>query len=203
MELKSTWLEPRQRILQRQGKRLSIRLEREFWEQLEVCAKDRGGKLSELVFDLIAANPKVNRSSLLRTYCARWTRKKLIQAHLASQSSDIQAILTTCPIPCVVITREKKLVARNSAFSDQILGALVPPDQWDDADTIIRLSLGQPINKIAKDLTLQSKPNVETLVAFTRGSTVVQMKGKFCLLNQRQPSASPLLCFLVPHQTRR
>ena len=54
MELRSTWLEPRQRILQRNGKRISIRLEEEFWEKLEFCAKDEGFKLADLVFKLIS-----------------------------------------------------------------------------------------------------------------------------------------------------
>ena len=53
MESNLAWLKPRQRILQRRGHRLSIRLEEEFWEQLEFCAKDEGVKLSELVFRLI------------------------------------------------------------------------------------------------------------------------------------------------------
>ena len=48
MQLNSSWLEPRQRILQRDGKRISIRLEEEFWEQLEFCAKDEGLKLAGL-----------------------------------------------------------------------------------------------------------------------------------------------------------
>ena len=89
MESNLAWLRPRQRILQRHGHRLSIRLEEEFWEQLEFCAKDEGLKLSEMVFRLIDENTTINRSSLLRTYCARWMRKKLVQAHLSNTNADI------------------------------------------------------------------------------------------------------------------
>ena len=202
MKLKTRWLEPRQRILQRHGKRLSIQLEREFWDQLEVCAKDQGIKLSELVFELVAENPDMNRSSLLRTYCARWMRNKLLRAHLTSSNADIQALLTACPMPCVVITREKKLVAQNGAFSDKILGSLVAPDQWEDADNIIRFSLGKPIDRIIRDLTDGSAQYVETNVAFTRGSAIVQMIGRFCLLHQRSSTASPLLCYLDLQRAR-
>jgi len=46
MKMSSSRLEPRQRILQRDGKRISIRLEEEFWEQLEFCAKNEGFRLA-------------------------------------------------------------------------------------------------------------------------------------------------------------
>jgi len=95
-----------------------------------------------------------------------------------------------------VITREKKLVAQNGAFSDKILGSLVAPDQWEHADNFIRFSLGKPIDRIIRDLMDDGTPYVETNVAITRGSTIVQMIGRFCLLHQRSSSASPLLCFL-------
>ncbi len=202
MELNLAWLQPRQRILQRRGHRLSIRLEEEFWDQLEFCAKDEGFKLSELVFRLVDENTSANRSSLLRTYCARWMRKKLVQAHISNTNADIQGILTSCPIPCVIVSREKKLIAQNSAFGEKILGALVSPDMWDDADTIIRFSLGKPIDRIVRDLMGESTPFVETNVAFSRGSTIVKMIGRFCLLNPRISDTSPLLCFLDPHRSR-
>lgn len=201
MELNLAWLKPRQRILQRHGKRLSIRLEEEFWEQLEFCAKDEGFKLSEMVFRLIDENTTINRSSLLRTYCARWMRKKLVQAHVSNTNTDIQGILTSCPIPCVIVSREKRLIAQNGAFGEKILGALVSPDMWEEADTIIRFSLGRPIDRIVRDLMGDDAPYIETNVAFSRGSAIVQMIGRFCLLNPRSSDTSPLLCFLDPNRT--
>lgn len=203
MELRTSWLEPHQRILQRDGKRVSIRLEHEFWEQLEFCAKTEGSKLADLVFNLIGKNSSANRSSLLRTYCARWMRKKLVQTHLANTSADIQGILASCPIPCVIVSREKRLVAQNSAFGDKILGALVAPDKWDDAESIIRFSLAKPIDRMVRDLMGEGPPYVETNVAFSRGTAIVQLIGRFCLLNPRSTDASPLLCFLDPQRKLR
>lgn len=202
MESNLAWLRPRQRILQRHGHRLSIRLEEEFWEQLEFCAKDEGLKLSEMVFRLIDENTTINRSSLLRTYCARWMRKKLVQAHLSNTNADIQGILTSCPIPCVIVSREKRLIAQNKAFGEKILGTLVSPDMWEEADTIVRFSLGRPINLIIRDLMGKGAPFVETNVAFSREAAIVQMIGRFCLLNPRTTDTSPLLCFLQPQQSR-
>lgn len=202
MKLSPSWLEPRQRILQRGGKRISIRLEEEFWEQLEFCAKEEGLKLADLVFNLIGENSPANRSSLLRTYCARWMRRKLVHSHLANTSADIQGILASCPIPCVIVSREKRLIAQNTAFGDKILGALVAPDKWDDANTIIRFSLARPINRIVRELLIDGTPFAETNVSFSRGSAIVQMIGRFCLLKPHNTDASPLLCFLDQQSSR-
>lgn len=194
-----SWLRPKQRILQRDGRRLSIRLEEEFWEQLEYSAKEEGLKLTDLVFRLVTDYRTENMSALLRAYCARWMRGKFVQAQLSSNNTDIHGILTSCPIPCVIVTREKRLVAQNSAFGDRILGSLVVPDQWDEADKIVRFSLARPIERIIRDLVEKRSTYVETNVAFSRGSTIVQMIGRFCLLNQRATDTTPLLCFLYPH----
>lgn len=203
MEQLPTWLSPRQRILQRDGRRLSIRLEEEFWEQLDLCAKDQGCKISDLVFRLFEESRSKNKSSMLRAYCARWMRKKAVQAHLSTFNADIQGILTSCPVPCVIVSREKRLVAQNEAFSERILGSLVSPDMWDEADAVVRFSLGQPINKIIRSLADQTSPYIETNVAFNRGSAIVQLIGRFCLLSPRNTDASPLLCFLSPYPQRK
>ena len=130
-------------------------------------------------------------------------RRKLVKSHLANSSADIQGILASCPIPCVIVSREKRLIAQNSAFGDKILGALIAPDKWEEAETIIRFSLARPINRIVRELMGDGSPFVETNVAFSRGKAIVQMIGRFCLLNQRSTDASPLLCFLDQKRKRK
>ncbi len=196
MEINPAWLKPRQRILQRDGKRVSIRLEEEFWEQLEFCAKDEGVKLADLVFGVIGGADTTNRTSLLRIYCARWMRRKVVQTFLTKSNADIQGILSSCPIPCVIVSSEKRLIAQNTAFSEKVLGALLSPDMWRDADTVVRFSLSKPIDRIIKELSEGLGAYVETNVAFSRGSEIVQMVGRFCRLNQDGTDSSPLICFL-------
>lgn len=192
------WLLPRQRILQRDGKKVSIRLEQEYWEQLEYCAKEEGYKLTDLIFRLFNENDTANRSSLLRTFCARWMRKKALQAQINAFTADIQGILTSCPIPCVIVSREKRLLAQNRAFSEKILGSLVSPDMWEDAETIVRFTLSRPIESIIREVSGQAAPFIDTNIAFSRGSAIVQMVGRFCLLSPRNRDTSPLLCFMDP-----
>lgn len=203
MEMNPAWLKPRQRILQRDGKRMSIRLEEEFWEQLEFCAKDEGVKLTDLVFSIIGEAEASNRTSLLRIYCARWMRRKVVQTFLTKSNADIQGIIASCPVPCVIVSSEKRLIAQNTAFSEQVLGSLLSPDMWSDADTVVRFSLSKPIDRIIEELTTGSGSYVETNVAFTRGAAIVQMVGRFCTLNPKGTEGSPLICFLGALKKKR
>ncbi|MGI9383375.1 MAG: ribbon-helix-helix domain-containing protein [Methyloligellaceae bacterium] len=204
MTADTSWLTPRQRILQRSRKRVSVRLEEEFWVQLEACAKEDGLKMTDLVFQLFEqAGDDINRSSVLRAYCVRWLRNKLAQVRLSSSDADLQVILSACDVPCVVITAEKKLVAHNHAFADKVLSSIVPPDQWDQAQSFVRFSLSKPINQIFDAVIASKVGYTEAHVAFSKDQGVVPMIGRFCLLNRRAVDSSPLLCFLMKRKRRK
>lgn len=66
-EIASPW---EQRILQRDGKRYSLRLEHEFWAALETIASRRKLRLNRLVADIASHRAgEGNLSSLLRVFC--------------------------------------------------------------------------------------------------------------------------------------
>lgn len=190
------WFRPRQRILQRNGRRVSLKLEEEFWEILELAAKDERIKLTDLIFRTMEDHPTANKSSLLRAFGGHWMRRKLVATQLASTNANIQGILSSCPLPCVIVTHEKKLIAQNSAFTERVLGTLISTVEAED--TVVRFSLGRPIAHIIRDLENGQKPFTETNVAFARGSKLVQFVGRFCLLSLRSGETSPLLCYLYP-----
>ncbi len=201
MHVEETSLKPRQRIFQRERKRLSIRLEEEFWRQLEAGAGEDGRKLTDLIFDLTrGAEGSVSRSSLLRTYCVRWLRQKLVQARLSASEADLQTILSACTTPCVVISLDKKLLAHNRAFSQGVLSALIAPDQMAQANQLVRFALSRPIGQIARAVVASETSYSEAYVAFSRESQVVQMVGRFCFMRREAHETSPLLCFLISHK---
>jgi predicted DNA-binding ribbon-helix-helix protein len=187
----------RQRILQRRHKRISIRLEEVFWAQLEACAREENIRLADLVFSLVEEREGENRSSLLRTYCVDWLRKRLFQARLAASQIDLQSILVACPTPCVVITPQRALAAQNPAFKTQIVNRLLnkqPPDP--DRNAVIRVSLREPFQTIVNRLHASKVGSLESEIAVSSGGESVTYSGNFCLLNRRPVEASPLLCFL-------
>ena len=191
--------EPRQRILQRRHRRLSIRLEEVFWVQLEACAKEEDVKLADLVFTLVETNSAAeNRSSLLRAFCVDWLRRRLFQARLAANQVDIQSILSACPLPCVIITQQRKLAAHNPAFAQEVLGRLVPPDKWRDAENVVRLTLKRSFESIADNVRASATGYAESELVFASAANQASYVGRFCLLSRRLIEAAPLLCFLRP-----
>lgn len=192
--------QPRQRILQRHHRRLSIKLEEVFWTQLETCAKEESLKLSDLVFGVAESaeskDEPGNRSSLLRAYCVDWLRKRLFQARLAASQVDIQLILAACPVPCVIITQQRRLAAHNPAFAREVLGRLVPPDDLKHAENVVRLTLSKSFETIADSVRANATGYAESELIFASASSQVSYIGRFCLLSRRSSEAAPLLCFL-------
>lgn len=188
---------PRQRILQRNHRRLSIRLEEIFWAQLETCAKEEGVKLADLVFSLTENLAETeNRSSLLRAYSIDWLRKRLLQARLSASQVDLQLILAACPAPCVIITQQRRLAAHNPAFAVEVLGRLVPPAELRQAENIIRLTLSKPFEVISNTVRTEAAGYTDCDVVFASGTEQMRFVGRFCLLNRRSNEGAPLLCFL-------
>ena len=191
--------QPRQRVLQRHHRRLSIRLEEIFWTQLETCAKEEGTKLSDLVFAVTDVTNE-NRSSLLRAYCVNWLRKHLFQARLGASPVDIQLILAACPVPCVIITQQRRLAAHNPAFAREVLGQLVPTDDLKHAENVVRLTLGKSFEAIADSVRASATGSAESDLVFVSATSRVTYVGRFCLLSRRSSEAAPLLCFLQAGQ---
>lgn len=188
---------PRQRILQRHYRRFSIKLEEVFWTQLETCAKEENRKLADLVFTVIEGGDEpTNRSSLLRAYCVDWLRKRLFQARLAASQFDIQMILAACPVPCVVITQQRKLAAHNPAFAREVLGRLVPPDKRQNAENVVRLTLSKSFEAIADSVRASATGHAESELVFASETRSASFTGSYCLLSRRWTEAAPLLCFL-------
>ena len=189
--------QPRQRILQRRHRRLSIRLEQVFWTQLETCAKEEGLKLTDLVFAVAESKGEPeNRSSLLRAYCVDWLRKRLFQARLSASQIDIQLILAACPTPCVIITQQRRLAAHNPAFAREVLGRLVPTGDLKHAENVVRLTLSQSFEAIADGVRASAAGYVESELVFASATSQATYIGRFCLLSRRSSEAAPLLCFL-------
>lgn len=191
--------EPRQRILQRRHRRMSIRLEEVFWVQLEACAKEENVKLADLVFNLIENNIETeNRSSLLRAFCVDWLRRRLFQARLSANQVDIQSILSACPLPCVIITQQRKLAAHNPAFAQEVLARIVPADKWRNAENVVRLTLKRSFESIADSVRASATGYAESELIFASQANQAAYVGRFCLLSRRLIEAAPLLCFLRP-----
>ncbi len=194
-------LEPRQRILQRNNQRVAIRLEEEFWDQLETCAQEEKRKLSSLLFDILENVPQNgNRAALIRVFCVRWLRQRLIQARQAAASSpDLQSILSACPTPCVIMTAEKAIIAYNNAFAETIVSGLAPQAEPNgkNTNTPLTFRLATPLETIYRDLASGKSRYHDTKASFVQLDKTKNTDARFCLIKSESSSNHPLLCFLT------
>jgi predicted DNA-binding ribbon-helix-helix protein len=105
--------------------RTSIKLEPEFWVYLADLAKERGVRPSALVNQVAAATPdRTNLASTLRTFALQQARQRVqtLQREvdrlaLAGSTENLLRVLEACPLPCVVLDRERKIKQLNRAFA--------------------------------------------------------------------------------------
>lgn len=115
---------PRQRILQADGRRYSLKLEEPFWEALDAAARERSVKLGRLVAQIAAdMSGDGNLASQLRLFCLAEEQRRLkaaadvaTQANLAAGATNIETLVELCPAACLVMTRERRIVRVNQAF---------------------------------------------------------------------------------------
>ncbi len=114
----------RQRILQADGRRYSLKLEEPFWDALDAAARERGLKLGRLEAQLAAEGPRQgNLASQLRVFClaegerrVRAAAEAAAQAGLVAGATNIETLVELCPAACLVMTRERRIVRVNPAF---------------------------------------------------------------------------------------
>ena len=105
--------------------RTSIKLENEFWGYLKEVADERGIRVSTLVNEVAAANPgHSNLASTLRVFALMHARLRwqtlageLDRLSLAGNTHDLARVLEACPLPCLVLDRERSIRQLNRAFA--------------------------------------------------------------------------------------
>lgn len=137
------------RVLQRQGTKIAVRLERIFWSQLDELARDAKTSTSKLVFGLLSSNEtSINRTGLLRCYCLDRARSKASVNRLQNESFDMLSIIAACPSPVAVITPQRKIATFNPTFSDVVTQMRGNQERG----TGIQLSFSESIQKIQQNL---------------------------------------------------
>lgn len=114
----------KQRILQADGRRYSLKLEPAFWSALAEAARERGVKLGRLVADLAAQGPRgANLASQLRLFCLAEASRLHQEAEEAARraglslgSTDVDTLVEICPAPCLIMARDRRILRVNTGF---------------------------------------------------------------------------------------
>jgi len=191
-------LATRQRIFQREKRRYAVRLEEGFWSQLEECAREEGRKLSDFLLDAMdSAGRGENRTAALRLFCLRWLRERLVQARHSAGNLDIQTVLSACPSPCVIMTKEKAIIAYNTAFAQNIVNRIAASDGVPAGAAPMTFKLETPLEEIHKNLLSGKVRFSDTSGAFVKHGKAIKVLARFCLLETNKGANTPLLCFLI------
>ena len=182
------------RVLQRNGIKMAIMLERIFWSQLDDIAKIQGTSTTKLVFRVLSDYPTTrNRTGLLRCYCLEQARMKASLIRLQAESFDMLGVIAACPTPVAVITAQRKIAAFNPSFSKLI--AAIRGDQ-NSQGTAIQFSFSEAVPKI--QAALLAEPH--RIVAYQIGVQIGEGQAhffvcRFALADRSKAEQSLILLF--------
>ncbi len=172
------------RVLQHNGKRISVKLEDVFWEQLDEIASNQGQTLSLLVHQALKdAPPFLNKTSALRVFCLKNIQRKIHAAELNQTTTNLTGFLTACPFPVFVLSMARKITFHNRAFKDTFL-AQDPDDSNDFSGGSPRLTFSQPINRVFSYLNTHPLSVVTGQMGFTIGGESHYNKVRYALINK-------------------
>ncbi len=191
------------RVLQRKGRRMAIRLENIYWDQLVDLAETDGISLNELVFKIVGDLDKsTNRTSALRAFCLHRLRQEMALSEMRSGGVDLAAIITACPLPVMVLTHERRIAAYNPAFATTILA---PRDRGEDDEgkSSLRLIFTQPFNQIIRQVHDNPRKIISGQIGFTVGEAHTQRRVRYALADRSAGEASHLIVFIEPPVERK
>jgi predicted DNA-binding ribbon-helix-helix protein len=187
---------PRQRVLQVDRKRYSVRLEDSYWHILEDLARDQGVKLSRLV-DEVAKEVKGESglAAALRLRClsALADKKGDDQAPADRRSvgggvygASLENLISANPAPSLLLAEDGRILLANEAFqhwsgvkSESLIGQ---PYDW-----FFQLRLAAPLAEIIDGLARGREDFQHGRISYIAPGRVVVANGRVCLGNYSGP----------------
>ena len=107
------------KIVQIDGRRYSIKLERCFWEALREIAEERQIRLNHLI-GVIASQRRgeENLTSQLRVFCLRESRQRLTETSYFATKTSLLTVVMGSPAACLALSASQRIVATNPAFAN-------------------------------------------------------------------------------------
>ena len=184
------------RVFQKDGNRLSVRLENIYWDQLQELAETDAISLNSLVFQVTSDLAKsVNKTAALRTYCIYRLRQEMVLTSIQTGNIDLAAIITACPVPVMVLTPERKIAAYNPAFVEQILPSQhgTPGNQ---TRAPLRLTFSRPFNQIVKQIVNNPRSIIGGQIGFSADDKHQQRRVRYALADRSRGEESFIVVFI-------
>ena len=158
--------ESRTRLVQRGGRRYSVRLERVFWQSLEEAATAIGIRLNELVARVAEAQGGPdNLASRLRMFCLRHLGEQLTKAQIDTGGTDVTKVVQACPAPCFVVSPRRIVTHVNPAL-EALIGGRTQELISQPLERSFRLNFGKPMSAFWQDLAKPDCPPIPGRLSF-------------------------------------
>ncbi len=181
---------PRQRVLQVDRKRYSVRLEEAYWAVLEDLARDQDVKLSRLV-DQVAKEAKGESglAAALRLRClsALADRKGEGDATVDDRSAgggvygaSLENLISANPAPSLLLAEDGRILLANKAFQDWS-GVKSESLTGQPYDWFFQLRLAAPLAEIIDRLARGREAFHHGRISYIAPGRVVVANGRVCL----------------------
>ena len=180
---------PRQRVLQVDRKRYSVRLEDAYWHILEDLARDQGVKLSRLV-DEVAREVKgaSGLAAALRLRCLSALAERKGEGYAAADArsvggvygASLENLISANPAPSLLLAEDGRILLANEAFqnwsgvkSESLIGQ---PHDW-----FFQLRLAAPLAETVDRLAHGREGFQNARISYIAPGRVVVANGRVCL----------------------
>lgn len=187
---------PRLRILNKKSWRGSFRLEEVFWSILEDAAAANGKRLNEYIHDLLAeAEPDTNKSSFLRAHAAAWVRGRSHKA-AAELRPALSNAVAACPMPCFVMSQDKRITLYNSPLFDFLKGPYADPSAL--SKTSPRISFQIPLPEVVEILRKGASKVVDCGVKAVVAGHTANGRARISLIEDDGAGEWRIMVFVTP-----
>lgn len=184
------------RVMSHNGIRYALKLERVFWELLEAAASSSRERPGVYVARLLAnAASDQNKTSLLRSHCAEWLRRKLMELSAASIGrQSLRSIVLAAPSACFVVTSKNIIETQNDQFIRLLQSltedtALQPP---------IRITFQSGIDALRTSFREKPTALLADIVTVHVGSRTSRYRATIAMLESINGQPTGLLVYLAP-----
>lgn len=184
------------RVMSHSGVRHALKLERIFWELLEAAASSARERPGAYVARLISgASGDQNKTSLLRTHCADWLRRKLVE--LSAQSigrQSLRSIVLAAPGPCFVVNAKNAIEWQN----EPLIRLLQSLTDADIAKPAIRITFQSGIETLRTSFREKPSARLSDVVTLHVGDRTSRHRATIAMLESINSQPAGLLVYLEP-----
>lgn len=185
------------RIVQYRQRRYSIRMEKIFWQFLEHIAREHNTKLGRLVAVLAESATGKNLTSHIRAFCMFQAEQMVARLATAAGRAHVGALVSSCPAPGLVLSRDRRIVLVNDALSAW-LGDNHPVLVGAELTGIFQIRTQRPLNEMWMGLVSGNVPRCQAKFVYVAPGRVLAAEARLMGYHSRRRDGFACIAWLAP-----